>query len=341
MNFSRIKFLLLTMLITASCNGLFAASVSITATGSASQTDMNNLAAQINSNGDFQKLGKLSDFARGMADTQTATAVNGGSLFAYQNYELFSISAGYMAAFQLPTLSGNASDAIEDDLKDDGDTYAGADGKFTYVNIGVNTSFIVPNTYMNFKMGGININEDNIKIKSRFYALGLNYSFISASSAPSNIFKWRGISLKTGIVYQETDSKFRLDFDSVYTEGAYSYDLEVDLHSESKTVTIPLEVSTSQQLLWIFNVALGAGVDINFGKSDLTVEADDVKDGSGNQAGIVTVNGTNVSGESPSMFRPKIMAAAGLNLGPVKIDAPFYYYPSSGWAFGFTAAVVF
>jgi len=317
----------------------FSASVTVTNISGDAAT-LTILQNNINSNTDFQHLGTLTDFSRGMADTQAATATNGASLFGYQNYDYITVSTGLLFAYQLPKLGSSASEVLEDDLQDDGDTYAGGDMKFTYVNVGINTSFLIDRTYVNFKAGGLDTSGDDYYFNSKFFAIGMNYNFIDKSSMPGGLFKWRGVTLKTGFVYQQTDSKLQLDFEKSYTGGSYSYDLKFDLHSETTTYTIPFEIATSQQIFWILNLAVGAGVDLNFGKTDLTAEATDVTSG-GTSVATVTVNGVNSSGENPTLFRPKLMVAAGTNLGPVKIDVPFYYYPAAGWSWGVSLAAVF
>jgi hypothetical protein len=102
---------------------------------------------------------------------------------------------------------------------------------------------------------------------------------------------------------------------------------------ESKTYTIPLEVSTGLRLLWLLDVNFGAGVDLVFGESELTFGADarvDVESGPGADQyidaspGSVGFGVTNT--EAPQFFRPRITGGVGVNLGPIKLDVPLMMY---------------
>jgi hypothetical protein len=325
------------------CLGLisevYGASVDITSVGGANQATLNTLAGYVNANSELQNLDQLHDLARGMADANAAAA-HAGTIFGYQNYEIFAVSAGFMSVYQLPNLGDNASEALEDDVREDGDVYAGAGVGVAWVNVGVNLGWLLENTYLSFKFGTLDVDEDDLMIDSKLFGMGINYTLIP-SVGLGGLVSWRGISLGTGFIYHKTEIEYELDFDASYTEGTYSYDLKPRVNTDMYTVTIPVEISTSFQLFWLLNISGGAGVDFNFGSADVTLIGGEVKDDSGNTVGIVHVNGTNVSDESPSSIRPRLMAALGLNLGPAKIDVPVYYYIPSGFAVGVTVGAVF
>lgn len=323
-------------------NPLQAATTTITAYDSANQAAMDNLQSQINTNQTLLRLKRLSDLTRGMADTNAAT-VHAGSLMSFQNYDSFAISAGYLFGYQLPSLSNNKDQAIENDVLNEGDVYAGFSAELAWVNVGFNASFITEGLYLNAKYGGIDTDFDDSEgfIKSKLYGFGVNYTIINKKDILGGFASWRGVSFGTGFYYHKTEIEYEMDFevDTPYVEGGFSYDMKPRVNTQMYTVTIPFEVVTSYQLLWILNLSAGAGVDFNTGNADLKL-SDKITDAAGTPVADLEFNGTNVSGKSPTTFRPRLMAGMGFNLGPAKLDIPFTYYVPSGWTIGVTIAVV-
>ena len=113
---------------------------------------------------------------------------------------------------------------------------------------------------------------------------------------------------------------------------------------ESHTFTIPVDVMTSVQLLWVLNFTLGTGIDFTFGKTDINLNADgDIAiDG---YAGAYTpgsfyING-GTKGQHPSFAHYRINSGIGFNIAVVKIDVPIVWYPfDKAAAVGVTAGVV-
>jgi len=115
------------------------------------------------------------------------------------------------------------------------------------------------------------------------------------------------------------------------------------------TVTIPLEASTSVRLLWFLNVALGLGVDISFGKSDMKVGMNgdiNVRGFDSAAMGVQQSESGNLSVSAggvmaPGFFNLKLMTGLGFSMGPVILDIPItFYLLNNGYNVGVTVGVV-
>lgn len=296
---------------------------------------------------DLMKYQRQDDITKGFANASTFAAA-AGTIQGYQNYEIFSVSAGIMAGVQAPKLDYDYYKDIDKKIKEDGDIYAGAGGGLAFVNVGIHAKFIAEGLYFSIKYGGMPYKPINeIKIDPRLIGIGINYALVKEKNAPIGIVKWRGLSIGTGLLYNrnELDLKVKMDIkeETVAIGTVVDVDPSMKFNFVTNTYTIPLDIVTSVRLLWVFNLALGAGVDFNYGKSRLDLSAD----------GSVTVKSIAVyaapgyvqviqprQSNEPSVVRFRAMAGVGLNLGPVKIDVPVVYYPPTGVAVGITAGVV-
>ncbi len=314
------------------------------------QANINNAfqAALQNANLDLARYQKQDDITRGFANANTFAAA-AGTIQGYQNYEIFSISAGIMAGVQAPKLDYDYYKDIDKKIKEDGDIYAGAGGGLAFVNLGIHAKFLADGLYFNLKYGGMSYKPiDEIKIDPRLIGFGVNYALVKEKNAPIGIVKWRGLSIGTGLLYNRSklDLQVKLDKQQKDVAGGLAIvelDPSLKFNFVTTTYTVPVDIVTSVRLLWVFNFALGAGVDFNYGKSRLDMSADGTVSVKSLVAiatpGYVQVIQPRQSNE-PSTVRFRAMAGVGLNLGPVKIDVPVIYYPPTGLAVGLTAGVV-
>lgn len=318
--------------------------------GGVNQVDINAAfnTALAKANADLFKYQRQGDITKGFANANTFAAA-AGTIQGYQNYEIFAVSAGVLAGVQAPSMDYDYYKHIDKKIKEDGDIYAGAGGGLAFVNVGIHAKFIADGLYFNVKYGDMSYKPiDEIKIDPMLIGIGINYALVKEKSAPIGIVKWRGLSIGTGILYNrsELDLKVKLDKQQQTEAGGLAI-VEVDpslrFNFVTTTYTIPLDIVTSVRLLWVFNFALGAGVDFNYGKSRLDLSADGTVTVKSLVAiaapGYVQVVQPRQSND-PSVIRFRAMAGVGLNLGPVKIDVPVIYYPPTGLAVGLTAGVV-
>jgi len=230
------------------------------------------------------------------------------------------------------------------------------------------------NFYFNVKGGGSNVNYEidsktTLDMKSTNFGIGVNYQlFPSSPSIMSGLFKWRGLNVGTGFNYQSNKIDFTLTLDkitkemsgSLFTDGTntinptatFSVVPKVNVGVDTYTCSIPLEATTSVQFLWLSNINFGVGADLVFGSTDINAIVDSAVTIDSFSAGASTLGVTSTTksgsasidastkGVPPSLVRARIMTGFGLDLGPLKIDFPIYYYFNSGLAFGLSAGIV-
>lgn len=255
-------------------------------------------------NGQLGKFDKQEKLALGFGNA-TAYAGQGATMQGYQGYKLFSVMAGGIAGFQLPSMNIDEIAEIPGSMMKESDVYAGIAGAVPVFNIGINAETVFGliglgdvfnNMYFNLKFGGGKINE-NFTFESKKYAvdiesftlgMGVNYQLLPSIGLLGGFVRWRGINLGAGLTIQNSSFVISLPFDTMsesvsvpvivdsntYTAtGTMEAVPTVRVGSTVTTFTIPLEATTSIQTLWLFNVNFGLGADFVFGNSDVVAEA--------------------------------------------------------------------
>jgi len=326
-----------------------------------------------NANADLAKYKDQEKLATGFANAN-AYSTNVATQQGYPNYSLFAITTGVMLGAQAPTTNIDyyTGGKIEDDIKADGDLYAGVAGSVA-LNVGINVGFLVPGLYINGKIGKFDsawvYDNDDFSFNTFIIGIGVTYSLFD--EVGTGLARWRGLAVGTGLVYQTTDVAYRVKMDKVYqnftannvgltgenVSGNVVVDPTFDITLNMYTVSVPFEVTTAVQLLWVLNLNLGAGIDLVRGNSDLVLKAaadatvEDIAVDSGGSPtpipkdqyqvtpGNLKVDGSTL-GKKPKWARARVMTGIGFNVGPVKIDVPIIYYLDTGAAVGITAGFI-
>lgn len=318
------------------------------------------------------------ELAHGFGNANTY-ATHSGTLSGYQNYSLFAVSGGFLLGVQAPSTDFAYLSKVGDEINEKGDIYAGLGMGVSYLNLGINAGFLLPGLYLNVKYGAMEREIDDFSLDFSVLGVGANYRILDSKSL-AGIVKWRGVSAGTGLYMQTNKLSFQIEGDAisnpvplrenvissapsgqqaVYAAAMDSLGLTVDnpdvdmnltptfkMGLDVTTVTVPLEASTAVSLLFgALNVSIGAGVDLNFGSSEVVLEGVALAETESPDEDRVTFSDADVtidgsSDDGPSFVRPRLTATAGLGLGPLKIDVPVLYYLTSGAAFGLTVAVV-
>jgi hypothetical protein len=303
---------------------------------------------------------------------------HGANQRGYGGYDLFAFTVGSMVGIQLPTSLFTIADELENivnKLNNERDLRLGLNPQIITGQIGINTSkFLLNNLYLGLRFGYMNLDSIGFVEGFLFNSMSLggmvNYQLVSQKKLAGGLFLWRGLNLGTGFLYQRTAIVYDIKLDPI-TQNIYvpvfdpsqilpgmpfpelptALDLKIGpslfLDMDIITYTIPLEASTSVQLLWFLNIALGFGVDFGFGKSNIKIGMNADANVTGNAATIVEQNTPgNVSASaggdmSPGLFNPKLMAGLGFSLGPVVIDIPVtWYFTDHGYNVGVTLGIV-
>jgi hypothetical protein len=280
----------------------------------------------------------------------------------YGGYNLVAFTLGPMVGFQVPYELGeivdivNDPETILDELQRVGDLGLGFNVQAINGQFMMNTGFLLKGLYLGVKFGyfnlslpdlggtvGLNLNNFNVGLMA-------NYQLIKEKSLVG-VVKWRGLTLGSGIIYQQSNIDVSLALDdiqaaSVSIPGGGSAKVVISdpkavLGFHTNTVTIPLEASTALRLLFVLNLSLGVGADLAFGESSLEMDAaGDVKlEGVAHTPGTLSASGGG--GVAPSVINPKLTAGVGLNLGPVILDIPVtWYFAQKGYSIGVSVGAV-
>ena len=149
---------------------------------------------------------------------------------------------------------------------------------------------------------------DDFSLDFSVMGVGANYRILDSKSL-AGLVKWRGISAGTGFYVQSNKLDFEIERDAITSafpfrqnviaaapagqEAAYGAALDslgfdadnpdvnigltpkFNMGLDVTTMTVPLEASTAVSLLFgALNVSVGAGVDLNFGKSEIVLKGD-------------------------------------------------------------------
>jgi len=315
------------------------------------------------------------NLTRAFANTSVFSS-NGASQRGYQGYKAFTFTVGFMGALQFPgkfNILDEIKNAINDadgDIgfifdRDNLDIDVGLDVQTFNAQIGINTSFLLKNLYLGFKFSKFdsnwmnNIPVSGLSFKTVSFGINTSYQLITQKRLPTGLLVWRGLNLGIGFIWQNTSLGFKtslfkdedfLNFPIETQIGTINmkFNDTFDMGINTTTYIIPVEAMTSIRLLWLLNVALGAGVDIAFGSSNINARGSfSVSDVSGLPDGVRIDRKPSLSyglggTSAPSIFNLKIMGAAGLNFGPIIIDIPVtYYFQNNGYSFGVTFGLTF
>ena len=285
-----------------------------------------------------------------------------GTIRAFNDFRRFALVVGTGLSAASPELSLDVLDQTIQGIEDEGDIYFGAAVQPINVALGVNISRWLDRSRAFVKVGfipEINMGGDST-FASTSIGLGLNYKVLESRQLPLGIIRWRGLTAGTAILYQQNTTRLSIDtggnnFSTPVKDpndnnlGDLVIGSQLVAEISSNTVTIPLEVSTGLRLLWGLDVNAGAGVDVTFGRSEVSL-------GSSSTVNFVPTGGTTdtqlsagtanigISTSSrPDFVRPRITGGFGLNLGPVKVDVPLMYYldsDSTGFVGGLNVGIV-
>jgi hypothetical protein len=130
---------------------------------------------------------------------------------------------------------------------------------------------------------------------------------------------------------------------NVGSYGTLTMDPTLNLGYEANTYVIPLELHTAVKIL-VLNVNVGAGADLIFGGTEITIKNTNdayFTDFTNNYSstGDVTIDASTPE-TSPSRFRPKLMAGAGLTVLGVHVNTNLTWYVSDGISAGISAGFV-
>ena len=306
---------------------------------------------------ELDKYGNQPKLAEGFANagTYASHAANHRGLMGYK---FLVISAGTMFGIQAPASSEAGLLNALDDLETEGDLYAGAAWQVISAQVGLNCSFLVDDLYLSVKFGKFTIEYEELSFDSFNIGILADYQLIKPKSL-LGIIKWRGIKVGSGFIMETNTTDYTLALPPIEQivaniggtgqSATITLDPSINLGVETSTYTIPIDLVTGIRLLWIANISVGVGADINFGSSEIILGANGITNitspglevlGASFVPGSIAITG-GTAGAGPKFLRPRITASLGLGVGPVKLDVPLTYYIGTepGLNLGVTVAI--
>lgn len=301
----------------------------------------------------FSKFHDQTELARGFANANSVST-NNASMMGYQNYDLFCVMIGSNLGFAYPSLSASETAQAFRDVKNKGDVYTGIGTGGFAGQVGINAGFILENLYLSAKFGMYTYSQKfgntEIKLDQKMFGIGANYNIVSSWDFLYGLAKWRGVSLGAGLVYNSSSSSVSMTFSDQPIEGSvdvgsttWNYtgsvsNINAKLSIDSTSIVLPLEAVTSVQFLWLFNLGVGAGVDVIIpsstiklgGGANAIVNSPDSSKFTPS-AGSVEITGSNTSNK-PKFFdviSPRLSTDIGFNVSVVKFDITGNWYPIS------------
>jgi hypothetical protein len=290
----------------------------------------------------------------------------GATQRGYGGYNTFAVTFGSTIGFQLPVSPFKVMDLLSGDpLKrafDDGDLIFGLNPQVINAQIGFNTSFLLKDLYLGLRigftpdlgnmmgdivggMGGMNFSFSN-------FLLGItaNYQLVESKSI-GGLITWRGVNLGSGLLFQTTKLNMTYPFTPItqevegYTNTYLKIDPKIFFNMDITTFTIPLEVMTAVNLVFL-NIPFGIGVDFAFGKSSMDIGMHSDISITSNlfsnaTPGYLTIDAGGAM--APTFANLKLMTGIGISIGPaIVIDIPVtWYFLDNGLNIGITAGLTF
>ncbi|MGQ9841968.1 MAG: hypothetical protein ACUVRK_00250, partial [Spirochaetota bacterium] len=155
-------------------------------------------------------------------------STNSATHQGFQNYSLFAITTGVMIGVQAPSANIDyyTGGKIEDDIKTNGDLYAGVAGSVSLINIGINAGFLFPGLYINGKCGKFNsawvYDSEDFSFNTFLVGAGLTYSLFDEVGIGFGFLRWRGLTVGSGVVYQTTAVSYKTSLDTIYEQFSYT-----------------------------------------------------------------------------------------------------------------------
>jgi len=173
------------------------------------------------------------------------------------------------------------------------------------------------NVYTNFFAYNYEMNQDKTNAKAELGSWGVHVAYDIIQRQGSRLFGWNGVKIHTGYEYTKMKLKVNSDLNETLSAtvgpNTYSSSLtgkpaaEIDVATHS----IPVEVSSSFNFLYLFTMYGGLGADLNFGeargKGNINTNQANVDCTGGCAGNVGKVNATaNMSGKgqvNPFLFR--------------------------------------
>jgi hypothetical protein len=312
-------------------------------------------AALDRANDQVARFSRQKKMARSFADAN-AYSSHTASLWGFQGYDNIALLGGLSMGAQMPALDYDALEKALKEIERKGDAEAGFSPSGS-IHLGLHLGWFSQKArdwYLSFKFFMYELSYPLFGYTFNYETMNagvmVNYSLVRARRFGKGSFLWRGISLGFGFNYQKNEMDYRIKLDNVSETIGGGSDLVIDpsikIALAMNTYTIPIELVSSLRILYFLNISLGAGVDFNFGDSEVIsksagrVTVRNADPGWGDETPGYIAGDTSTKG-APFTVHGRLMGGIGLTIGPAVIaDVQLTYYLLTGVGVNVSAGFV-
>jgi hypothetical protein len=172
--------------------------------------------------------------------------------------------------------------------------------------------------FAKFDLASANENLDAAELTS--FGIMARYQVMEGYDLGGSLLKWGGVFVHTGFSYNSFKVAFKKEITETQTSGGVtaSFDGFATVGADMSAFTIPIEVSTYVDMLYIFTVFGGAGVDINMGSSEsiANINGDVAVTGGDSGTGTLDLG----SDASPTGFQGRMFGGLQFNIWLLKLS---------------------
>lgn len=263
-----------------------------------------------------------SSYLKGMANSLTISGKGTAADYA-TDYDWFVIAANVGAGAD--SGGAKATDVLGGDV--DTNNLRGVGAQAT-VMLGINLAvlpwdriwfFNLNKTKLYFNTFSYSKTSGKISGKTETLGMHIQYKIMEGKGIGWKMLHWGGVDFTTGFESAKLKFNYSESVTKTTTVSGQSatYSGPISVNSTTSTVSVPLEVSTNLQWLYLFTTYLGAGMDFNSGKS--TVDASST----GTISGAITATGKINLGQEgkPNATDFRYFIGQQINLPLVKVFA--------------------
>jgi hypothetical protein len=223
-----------------------------------------------------------SNYLQGVANS-TALASNGITHDSANRFRYFLFSIGGGVAADLSDSSGVSSNS-------DVNNFSGLSGTYQMTFGFRSTLFRIPKFWVieperlkiYFGVASQKFKKDQLDFNFSTYSLMFQYRFFYDYRLAWGLFRWGGVQLTTGIKSSHLKILYTESFNKTQTQNLsapgnptlnMAFNATAQLGAETSATTIPVDVSSSIGLFYLFDLYAGVGTDINAGTTKSIISA--------------------------------------------------------------------
>lgn len=172
-----------------------------------------------------------------------------------------------------------------------------------------------------------NLSRDNVDFSFESYSLTAQQHFLTDLKYAWGTFAWNGLLVSTGFKYSRLNVSYSKSFAASTQQNlsapgnptlTLNFNNTVNLGAKSTITSIPIDVSSSVSVMYLFDLYAGLGTDLNFGSTQSIINAPGTLSGTESSGTLGTMSGNiNIDlgdKKSPQFFDGRYYIGGALDL---------------------------